>query len=176
MVATHHTSLYINKSKDVRHTLWNYFYGNDFLTEFFPEAKSFEDVSLDELSYRKEYLDYALTYSHTLTDGTDRSEDKGYFSRLVKLYDKKLDAASGEEVTTFAFVTTPMFETVGNSDIKVLKLIYTASLDGNLVQQMTYLCYHDDCFYNITFSCTPVLFEEDAPVFEGIIQNMKFVD
>lgn len=106
-------------------------------------------------------------------NGTESAE--GYKDKLIGLFDTVTDA-EGNLTSSLVLVQEPANITLkkGESNVAALKVVYTATLDGASIQQVLVMAYEDDYFYNITFTTSPALYEDNETTFETILENFNF--
>ncbi len=177
VVVTHHTQSEIPPYSDSRRTIMHYFYGaNNDYTKIDASAFSYSDALLADIN-EKLYGEAAEEATDGETEEAAFSALGGYFERLVKLYDTVTDE-NGKTVSSFTMVTPPTFTTLkkGDKEVAAMKLVYTATLDEASVKQVMVLSYEDAYFYNLTFTCNPVYYDNVSDYFEVILEQFTFED
>ena len=131
VIVTHFTASSIPPYANAKNSLYHYFYGKQFLAEFFEGKNNFAEVEPEELAWRKDFLSYAI-------ENKEDSEE-GFFARLVGLFDMvtEKDATTGESVTetSFELLANPTFITVkkGESEVAALTITYRGKIADRAV-------------------------------------------
>lgn len=172
VIVTNFSAPSIPPYASAKNSLYHYFYGYNFLQNFFEGKNNYAELEPDSIAWRKDFLSYAMAHKE--------DTEEGFFARLIGLFDMvtEVDETTGESVTksSFELLANPSFVTVkkGENEVAALTITYSGKIADRSIKQQAVLITDDDYFYVMTFSSAPTLYEYAEESFAAILKNFEF--